>query len=494
MSLPAAGPRAAGSQPATWLIGTRPGASVSKVAKRFGARQLRLDGTYVLPRDRANAFAAALRRRGALAYAEPDVTLVHNSVPDAAPAGWARGAVVAPTVPPPVPRVTVGVVDDFVDTTLPDLGAQTRILNGPPTVTGSHGTEVASAISAAANGTGVIGIFPSAPLVNYGLPSEITCSAAANGIIAVVNAKATVVNLSFGSSAQCATLFRVVEAAYGAGTLVVAAAGNEFERGNAPSYPAAWPHVLSVAALTQTLAPASFSSRNAAVDLAAPGDSVPLDTPVALDPDGTPDGTRVDSGTSFASPIVAGAAAWIWSAKPDLTNGQVADVLRESAQDVSTPGYDTQTGFGLVNIPKALAAPTPLDDPLEPNDDIAFVDGTAFQTPDPYVWRGIAHGPIRASVDVVEDPIDIYRIRVPAGRRAVVQLRTSFGDADLFVFPGSRKTLQGKPLATSQKRGRRTDSVTVRNTSGQPRRFYVAIDSASRTSLNSAYSLNFRRR
>jgi hypothetical protein len=493
MQLPGAGPRAAGSQPATWLIGTRPGPSVSEVAKRFGARQLRLDGTYVLPSDRANAFADALRRRGALVYAEPDVALVHQSVPDVAPAGWARGAVVPPTVAPPAPRVTVGVVDDFVDTTLPDLGPQTRILNGPPAITGSHGTEVASAVSAAANGTGVMGIFPSVPLVNYGLPAQISCSAAANGIIAVISAKATVVNLSFGSSSQCATLFRVVEGAYGAGTLVVAAAGNELERGNAPSYPAAWPHVLSVAALTQALAPASFSSRNAAVDIAAPGEAVPLDTPVALDVDGTPDGTTLDSGTSFASPIVAGAAAWLWSAKPNLTNGQVADTLRQSAQDVSTPGYDTQTGFGLVNIPKALAAPTPLNDPLEPNDDISFIDGTAFRTPDPYVWRGFPRSPIRASVDAVEDPIDVYRLQVPKRRSVRVILGTTFGDADLFAFPGNRKTLQGTPLSRSEKRGRRTDSVTLTNPSGAPRRFYVAIVSASKTSLNSAYRLQFGR-
>jgi hypothetical protein len=494
MKLPAAGPRAAGSQPATWLIGTRPGANISKVAERFGAQQLRLEGTYVLPRDRANGFAAALRGRGALVYAEPDVTLVHNSVPDTAPAGWARGAVVAPTLPPPVPRVTVGIVDDYVDTTLPDLGAQTRILNLPGALTGSHGTEVASAVSAAANGTGVMGIFPSVPLVNYGLPSQITCSAAANGIVAVVNAKATVVNLSFGSSSQCATLFRVVEAAYGAGTLIVAAAGNEFERGNAPSYPAAWPHVLSVAALTQALAPASFSSRNAAVDIAAPGEAVPLDTPIALDVDGTPDGTTLDSGTSFASPIVAGAAAWLWSAKPNLTNGQVADTLRESAQDVSTPGYDTQTGFGLVNIAKALVAPTPRDDPFEPNDDIAFVDGTAFRTPDPYVWRGFPRSPIRASVDVVEDPVDVYRVQVPARQSVRAVLLTTFGDANLVAFPGNRRTLAGTPLARSDNKGRRTDSVTLANPSSAPRRFYLAIVSASKTSLNSAYSLRFARR
>jgi hypothetical protein len=494
MTLPATGAHAAAGEPAKWLVGARTAIRVDKVAQRFGATGLKLRGTYVVPRDRARGFAAALRRRGALAYAEPDITLRRASVPDAAPAGWARGAVVPPTAAPPVPRVTVGVVDDYVDTTLPDLGVQTRILNGPAAITGSHGTEVASAVSGAFNGTGVTGIFPSVPLVNWGLPPALTCSAAANGILGVVQAKATVINLSFGSSEQCATLFRVVEGAYGAGTLVVAAAGNEAEEGNAPQYPAAWPHVLSVAALNEALAPASFSNRNAAVDVAAPGVNVPVDTPLAFDADGTPDAARLDSGTSFASPIVAGTAAWVWSVRATLSNGQVADVLRESARDVSTPGYDTQTGFGIVNLPNALNAPTPLRDPLEPNDDIAFVDGTAFRSADPYVWTGRTRAPIRASVDEIEDPVDVYRIRVPARRSALVRLRTTFGDADVFAFPGNRKTLRGKPLARSTKTGRRTDTITLRNTSGAPRRFYVAIDSASDTSLNSAYALSFRRR
>jgi subtilase family protein len=494
MTLPATGAHAAAAEPKKWLVGARNAIRVDKVAGRFGAKQLNLHGTYVVPRARARGFAAALRRRGALAYAEPDVTLERASVLDIAPAGWARGAVVPPTAPPPVPRVTVGVVDDFVDTTLPDLAAQTRVINGPPAITGSHGTEVASTISGAFNGTGVTGIFPSVPLVNFGLPQALTCSAAANGIVAVVRAKATVVNLSFGSSEQCATLFRVVEAVYGTGVLLVAAAGNEGGEGNAPQYPAAWPHVLSVAALNEALAPASFSNRNAAVDVAAPGVNVPVDTPLPFDTDGTPDAARLDSGTSFASPIVAGTAAWVWSARPTLGNGQVADVLRESARDVSTPGYDTQTGFGLVNLPNALTARTPLRDPLEPNDDIAFVDGTAFRSPDRYLYRGVTRAPIRASVDEIEDPIDVYRIRVPARRSVLVRLRTTFGDADLFAFAGNRKTLQGTPVARSVKKGKRTDSFTLRNPSGVARRFYIAIDSASDTSLNSAYTLSFQRR
>jgi hypothetical protein len=494
MELPAAGPRAASLQPAGWLVGARPGAKVARVAARYGARPLRLPGTFAVSRANARGFAAALRRRAALVYAEPDATLGRRSAPDAAPGGWARGAVVTPATVPPAARVTVGIVDDFVDTTLPDLAAQTRILNGPPAITGSHGTEVASAVSAAANGTGVIGVFPSVPLVSYGLPSEITCSAAANGIVAVINAKAAIVNLSFGSANQCFTLFRTIEAAYGAGTLVVAAGGNEFLQGNRPSYPAAWPHVLSVAAVNQAGQPAFFSNQNAAIDLAAPGEVVPVDVPLGLDKDGTPDATTNDSGTSFAAPMVAGAAAWVWSARADLTNGQVADVLRESAVDLAARGYDSQTGFGLVNIPRALTAPTPQDDPLEPNDEITFVDGTSFRDPDPYVWRGLPRPPLRASVDEIEDPVDVYRIRVPAGRRARVLLRTVFGDSDLFVFPGNRRTLAGRPLARSQNNGRRTDAVTVRNASRVPRRFYVAVVSAGRTSLNSAYSLVFRRR
>jgi hypothetical protein len=491
MRLPVAGARAAGVEPATWLVGARPSQASRAIARRYGARELELRGTFSVRRDAANAFAAALTRAHTLVYAEPDVTLTHDSAFDANVGGWARGAVIPPTAPPPVPKVSVAIVDDFVDTTLPDLAAQTTIVNGPPAITGAHGTEVASAVSAAFNGTGVTGVFPSVPLLSYGLPAQISCAAAANGILAVVQRGAKVINLSFGSPTQCTTLFRTVEAAYASGALVVAAGGNEFLQGNPTTYPAAWPHVLSVAAINQSNQPAFFSNQNTAIDIAAPGEGVPLDTPVALDADGTPDGITLDSGTSFASPIVAGAAAWVWSARTDLSNGQVADVLRESAVDIGTPGYDQQTGFGVVNVPKALTAPTPQDDPLEPNDDIAFVDGTAFRDPDPFVWRGPARQPLRASVDAVEDPIDAYRIQVPAGRSARIVLRTRFGDADLFVFSGRATSVSGTPIARSERSGRATDAVTVPNRSRVAQRFYVAIAPASRATLNSAYTLSF---
>jgi hypothetical protein len=144
-------------------------------------------------------------------------------------------------------------------------------------------------------------------------------------------------------------------------------------------------------------------------------------------------------------------------------------------------------------VPRALAQKTPPPDPLEPNDEITFIDGTSFRQPDPYVWRGVPRQPLLASADEIEDPVDVYRIRVPARRRARVEVRTQFGDADLFVFSGGARTLAGRPLASSTRNGRATDRVTISNPSGAARRFYVAVLPVSRTTLNSVYTLRVRR-
>ena len=98
MKLPTAGARAASVEPGRWLVGARPAANVAKVAERFGASPLRLQGTFTVSRDRARGLAAALRSRHDLVYAEPDVTLHRSSVPDSAPAGRRRAtARVRPT-------------------------------------------------------------------------------------------------------------------------------------------------------------------------------------------------------------------------------------------------------------------------------------------------------------------------------------------------------------------------------------------------------------
>src|SRR5207253_2446980 len=132
------------------------------------------------------------------------------------------------------------------------------------------------------------------------------------------------------------------------------------------SYPASYPHVLTIGATDQTGGVASFSSQSNHVDLAAPGRHIFVAEPVSDDPSGY----IFASGTSFSAPMVSAASAWVWTIRPQLDNTQLFDVMRYSAHDIDAPGFDRATGFGMLSIPSALAFAAPARDPLEPNDDI----------------------------------------------------------------------------------------------------------------------------
>lgn len=500
MQLPAAGVgiAAASAQPSSWLVAASTGGTrTAAIAARFGAHKLDSGAVYRVPTVRARGFAAALRRAHTLRYAEPNARLRRTSALDADPGGYARGLVVAPGLTPPAPgAATIAIVDDLVDITHPDLAASARQVKPGP-VLGPHGTMVASAAMGAFNGFGVVGLFPSAPVVSVGLPAVITCADAANGIAAAATARAKIINLSFGSPDDCTTIFGAVQVAFAKGSLVVAAAGNEFAQGNPVIYPAAYPHVLSVAALDGALQASGFSSENTAVDVSAPGVDIPLAIPGAFDTeDGAVDGVTVGSGTSFAAPFVSGAAAWLATARPKLSNGQLADVLRRSARDVATAGYDPSTGFGLVQMGPALTEPTPQPDVLEPNDGISFVSGAVFNKADPYVWRGGKRRTLGGTADKVEDPIDVYRVRLPKRSRARIRLRPSFGNPDLFVFSSRATSINDttRIVAASEQGLRKTDSVTIVNKGTAARRFYVAIGLADAgNALNASYRLEFLR-
>jgi hypothetical protein len=500
MRLPStgAGASAASSEPPTWLIAAEPGTPrADAIARRFGATKLRLGDVYKVARPRARAFAATLRAAGGLRYAEPNAPLERTSALDSTPEAYARGYVVAPGLAPPAPgTAAIAVIDDLVDVTHPDLAANARQFNPGP-VLGPHGTMVASAAAGAFNGSGVVGVFPSVPVLSVGLPLDITCADAANGVIAAARAGAKIINLSFGSPSDCASLFGTVQVAYAAGSLVVAAAGNEFAAGNPVIYPAAYPHVLSVAALAPDLAPSGFSSENTAIDVAAPGVNIPLAIPGAFDTqDGAVDGVTVASGTSFAAPIVAGAAAWLATARPDLSNGQLSDVLRRSARDVAAQGYDPAVGYGLIQMAGALVQPTPAPDVLEPNDGISFIDGSVFAKADPYIWRGAGKRSLGGTADRVEDPIDVYRIRLPARSRARVRLRALFGNPDLVIFRSNARSVgdSTKILTRSRRATKRTDSVKIANRGRRARRFYIVVPLGKDAgALNASYRLEFQR-
>ena len=497
---PAAGcVSAASAQPATWLVGARPGVATQQIARRHGARALRQGTAYSVATKRARAFAAALRRAGRLTYAEPNVDLRHKSALDANPTGGPRQVVVPPGLAPPAPTAsnsTIAIIDDRVDTSLPDLQANTAVVNPGP-VLGPHGTMVASTAAAAFNGSGVFGIFPGAPILSIGMPLQATCADGANGVIAAARAKARVINLSFGTPSDCSTLFDAVQKAYASGSLVVASAGNEGGAGNPVIYPAAYPHVLSVAAIDPTFNATEFSNRNTAVDVSAPGVGIPVAIPLVFDGDGTVDGITIAAGTSFSAPMVAGAASWLATARPTLSNGQLADILRGSALDVGTPGYDPSTGFGLIRMPTALAFPTPGRDVLEPNDGITFVNGAVFGRPDPFLWRGGGKRNLNGSADQVEDPLDVYRIRLAGRSRVHIRLRPTSGDPNLFLFRGTARSIRetNRIAARSRRTGTKIDSITFRNTSRTARTFYVAISvsNATGTGVHANYRLELQR-
>ncbi|HYF26146.1 MAG TPA: S8 family serine peptidase [Baekduia sp.] len=444
------------------------------------------------------ALAARLRAGGLLRYAEPDARFARQSAFDAAQDRWARIAVVPPTsaLAPPAPTVGIGIVDDAVDLSHPDVGPNTVSITPEVPVKAPHGTMVASAAAGVNNGTGVLGVLPGNRVVSFGLPDEdITCAQVTEGVGRLVRTGVKVINLSLGSPSDCFALFESIQKAYAAGTLVVAAVGNDFLEGNPVTYPAAYPHVLSVAALNQNLEPSLFSNENTAVDVAAPGERVPVATPVALDDDGTRDGLTLQDGTSFASPIVAGAAAWLFAARPGTANGQIADLLRRTAVDVSRQGYDAGSGFGLINLPRALAAPVPREDPREPNDGITFVDGTVFSRRAPAVWRGAGRKLVRATVDEIEDPVDVYRVEIPARASFSVLLHPTSGDPDLAIYDRSARTISARPVDTSTRGPGRTDTARLTNRSATRRTAYIAVTPSSEQSgvLDAGYRLELRR-
>ena len=133
------------------------------------------------------------------------------------------------------------------------------------------------------------------------------------------------------------------ETMYNEGFLIIAAAGNEGDCTH--SYPASYPTVLSVGAVDSKKRLASFSQCNAQVELVGPGVNVLSTYPNS--------GYKTLSGTSMATPHLAGVAAEVWAHFPNCTNNQIRNVLIQTAQDLGDGGYDNCFGYGLVQAKAA---------------------------------------------------------------------------------------------------------------------------------------------
>jgi len=277
--------------------------------------------------------------------------------------------------------VTVAVIDSGVDPDVSDLDGS--VITGPDYTGlhtspanpdwGVHGTWMASLIAGHGSGPdgddGITGIAPRARILSirvipdrddpnyrkYEREQEtLIQQSLADGIDYAVAHGAKVISMSIGYSAPSGAVREALLKAYQAGVVVVASAGNSGQQagsggdGQAPeSYPADYPGVISVGAVYEDGAVASFSSDNLSVKLAAPGYRVPAQ--------GRDGGYWVVSGTSPACALVAGVAALIKSRYPDLQPDLVARAMTSTTTDRPAGRYDSQVGFGVVNAGAALA-------------------------------------------------------------------------------------------------------------------------------------------
>ena len=222
-----------------------------------------------------------------------------------------------------------------------------------------HGTMVSGLI--AGNGTSYMGTAYNAkivPIKAFNDKGSGNTGTMANGILEAVKLGCDVINMSCGSLVGSLdrntedTLRDATEYALKKGVIIVAAAGNVNgeKYGTATvgtkdsiMYPAAYDGVISVGNIDRYGNLSSSSIENDYVDVVAPGKYITglLNT--------NPSGYKGASGTSFASPIVAGVVACMLEAKPDLTPAQIETMLQETATDLGNAGKDFSYGYGKVN-------------------------------------------------------------------------------------------------------------------------------------------------
>ncbi len=260
---------------------------------------------------------------------------------------------------------TVAIVDTGVKQSLEDL-AQTNFVPGydfvnndsNPTDDHGHGSHVCGTVAQSTNNSlGVTGIAYNCsimPVKVLNASGSGTYDQIANGIYWATDHGANIINMSLGGSSSSSTLQNAVNYAWNNGVVIVCAAGNSSS--SSPFYPAAYTVCISVSATNYLDQKAGYSNYGSTIDMCAPGgDSNDYNGDGYIDGvlqntfSGTSEGYYFYTGTSMASPHVAGVAALVKSLNPALTNSEVRNILETTAEDLGAAGWDQYFGYGLVD-------------------------------------------------------------------------------------------------------------------------------------------------
>jgi subtilisin family serine protease len=314
---------------------------------------------------------------------------------------------------------TVAVIDSGVNPDVSDLAGS--VITGPDLTGvhtppgnpnwGVHGTWMASLIAGHGHdggGSGIVGVAPAAKVLSIRVVTDRhdpgysayehesdsrVQDALAQAITYAIKHQVSVISMSLGYGEPSTMVRMALQSALDHGIVVVASSGNSGNSapvrttGQAPySFPADYPGVLGVAAVSRSGSAAGFSSDNLSVQVAAPGVNVP-----AQGRDGQ---YWLVSGTSPACALTAGVAALIRARYPGLAPALVVQAITSSTQSHPSGGYDNKIGFGTVDAAAALTVAGTLAVQAHRQVGAAttlhFGGGAAAVPPDPVQPRGPA--------------------------------------------------------------------------------------------------------
>ena len=304
-----------------------------------------------------------------------------------------------------------------------------------------HGTWVSGIIAANANdGIGIAGISWQdliLPVKIMGANGTGDTSDLTAGIVWATDQGANVINMSVGGFPYSQFVHDAVRYAWNHGVVLVGAAGNNAVSG--PFYPASYPEVISVSATQVDDEFTHWSNYGADVDVSAPGASI-LTTncavckPIEQDLTGDHRYTYI-SGTSFAAPNVPGVVALILARYPTMSNGEIVNRLKTTADDLGYPGWDARYGVGRVNALRAVGGESPLialggHDALEGNDTLAAPRPIALGTT------------VRPNIYPAGD-VDVFAVDAPRAGRVEISVGPVL---DSRAWPWNKSSLAIDPV------------------------------------------------